>query len=127
MSHNALPYDIKLSQEIQRGILAGVPISVIFDKIKDMANAPRSYTTFYKLYAKDIALARAMIHESIGSAIMDKALVDKDLNAMMFVAKTKLGWNDKIILEEKDPNAIDHDTTAIDDLMAKLGIEQEDN
>lgn len=104
-------------------ILAGVPITVIFDKIKDMSNAPRSYTTFYKLYAKDIALARAMLHESIGGQIMQKALGDKDLNALIFVAKTKLGWNDKIIVEERDPNAVDENTSAIDDLMAKLGIE----
>ena len=104
-------------------ILAGVPTTIVFDKIKDMANAPRSYTTFYKLYAKDIALARAMVHETIGGKIMDKALKDNDLNALIFVAKTKLGWNDKIIIEERDPNATDENTSAIDDLMAKLGIE----
>ena len=127
MSNQSLPHDIKLSKEIQRMILAGVPISIIFDKIKDMANAPRSLTTFYKIYSRDMALARAMLNESVGSKIMDKALVDGDLNALMFVAKTKLGWNDKIIVEERDPNAIDENTSAIDDLMAKLGIEPEEN
>lgn len=103
-------------------VASGVSIAIIFDTVKDMKNGPRSLATFYKIYRGDIVAARAALHEGIGTAIMQKALVDKDMKALELVAKTKLGWNEKIILEEADPNGADEYTSAIDDLLAKLNI-----
>lgn len=122
MNAQALPYDMKIAETVQRMVTSGVSVSVIFDTVKDMKNGPGSLTTFYKLYRKDLVAARAALHEGIGSAIMRKALVDNDMKALELVAKTKLGWNEKLIIEEQDPNALDENTSAIDDLIAKLNL-----
>jgi hypothetical protein len=122
MNSQALPYDMKIAETVQSMVLAGVSVSVIFDKTKDMRNGPQSLTTFYKLYRKDLVAARAQLHQAVGSAIMEKALVERDLRALELVAKTKLGWNEKLIVEEQDPNSLDENTSAIDDLLAKLNL-----
>jgi hypothetical protein len=74
----------------------------------------------YKIYRSDIAEARAGLHEGVGAAIMEKALVDRDLRALELVAKTKLGWNEKI--EVVDEDTADEDTSPIDDLIAALNL-----
>lgn len=122
MNQLSLPYDMKIAETVQSMVLAGVAVSVIFDKTKDMRNGPQSLTTFYKLYRKDLVAARAQLHQAIGSAIMEKALADRDMKALELVAKTKLGWNEKLIVEEQDPNSLDENTSAIDDLLAKLNL-----
>lgn len=126
MNAQALPYDMKIAETVQRMVLSGVSVTVIFDTVKDMKNGPQSLTTFYKLYRKDLVAARATLHEGIGSAIMEKALKDRDMKALELVAKTKLGWNEKILVEESDPNSADEYTSAIDDLLAKLNIKSDD-
>lgn len=126
MSNLPLPHDMKVAETIQRMIKAGVSMSVIFDKVKEMPNGPRSYTTFYKIYRGDIVTARANLHEAVGSLIMKKAVVDQDYRALEFVAKTKLGWNEKLVIEEKDPDGVDEDTSAIDDLIAALNLKRPD-
>jgi hypothetical protein len=122
MNQLSLPHDMKIAETVQSMVLAGVSVSVIFDKTKDMKNGPQSLTTFYKLYRKDLVAARAQLHQAIGSAIMEKALADRDMKALELVAKTKLGWNEKLIVEEQDPNSLDENTSAIDDLLAKLNL-----
>lgn len=126
MSNEPKPHDLKIAETIQRMIAAGVTMSVIFDKVKDMKNGPRSYTTFYKIYRQDIVAARANLHEGVGSILMEKALVDKDMRALELIAKTKLGWNEKVIVEERDPDSVDEDTSAIDDLLAKLNLKKKE-
>jgi hypothetical protein len=125
MNQLSLPYDMKIGETVQSMVLAGVSVSVIFDKTKDMRNGPQSLTTFYKLYRKDLVAARAQLHQAIGSTIMEKALVERDMKALELVAKTKLGWNEKLIVEEQDPNSLDENTSAIDDLLAKLNLKDQ--
>ena len=103
-------------------VMAGVSMSVIFEKIKEMPNGPRSLTTFYKHYRNDIVSARATMHEAVGSKIMQKALVDGYYPALEFVAKTRMGWNDKVIVEERDSGDLDQDTSAVDVLLAALNL-----
>lgn len=122
MGNQPLPHDLAIAVEIQRMIKAGVTMSVIFDKVKNMKNGPRSYMTFYKHYRGDIVNARATRDEAVGSVIMEKALVDKDMRALELIAKTKMGWNDKVIVEERNPDDVDEDTSAIDDLIAALNL-----
>lgn len=123
-SNQPLPYDMAIATKVQSMVASGVSIAVIFDTVKEMKNGPGSLATFYKLYRKDIISARAALHEGVGSAIVQKALVDKDMKALELLAKTKLGWNEKVILEEADPNRLDENTTAIDDLLAKLNLKE---
>lgn len=126
MTNQPLPHDLKVAETIRRMIQAGVSMSVIFDKVKDMTNGPRSYTTFYKIYRSDIADARANLHEAVGSLIMQKAVVDQDYRALEFVAKTKLGWSEKVVVEEADNDGLNEDTSAIDDLIAALNLKKPD-
>lgn len=124
MSNSPLPHDMKVAETVQRMVQAGVSMSVIFDKVKEMPNGPRSLSTFYKIYRVDIVTARANLHETVGSLIMEKAVIDKDYRALEFVAKTKLGWNEKVVVEERDPDGVDQDTSAIDDLIAALNLKK---
>jgi hypothetical protein len=94
---------------------------VIFDTVKEMKNGPGSLTTFYKLYRKDLVAARAALHEGVGNLIVQKAL-GGDVKLLELLAKTKLGWSEKLIVEEQDPNSLDENTSAIDDLLAKLNL-----
>lgn len=121
MSNQPLPHDMKIAETVQRMVASGVAVSVIFDTTKDMKNGPQSLTTFYKLYRKDLVAARATLHEGVGSAIVQKALAG-DSKLLELLAKTKLGWSEKIIVEESDPNSLDENTSAIDDLIAKLNL-----
>lgn len=123
-SNQPLPHDMQIAQKVQSMIASGITVAIIFDTVKDMKHGPQSLATFYKIYRSDLVAARALLHEGIGSAIMQKALVDRDMKALELVAKTKLGWNEKIILEESDPNGADEYTSAIDDLLAKLNIKE---
>jgi hypothetical protein len=121
MNQLSLPYDMKIAEVVQRMVASGVAVSVIFDTTKDMRNGPQSLTTFYKLYRKDLVAARASLHEGVGSTIVAKALAG-DTKLLELLAKTKLGWSEKIIVEEQDPNSLDENTSAIDDLLAKLNL-----
>jgi len=124
MGNQPLPHDLKIAVEIQRMIKAGVSTNVIFDKVKEMPNGPRSLTTFYKHYRNDIVTARATLHEAVGSLIMEKAMVEKDYRALEFVAKTRMGWNEKVVVEERGPDDADQDTSAVDDLIAALNLKK---
>jgi hypothetical protein len=127
MSNQALPYDNKIAETIRARIAQGVTMAVLFDEVKEMKNGPGSYATFYKLYRGDIVAARAGLHAGVGAKIMEKALVDGDMRALELLAKTRLGWSEKIIVEERDPEtSVDHDTSAIDDLLTKLGLNKDD-
>jgi hypothetical protein len=121
MNSQSLPYDNKIAETVQRMVARGVAVAVIFDTTKEMKNGPQSLTTFYKLYRKDLVAARASLHEGVGGLIVQKAL-EGDTKLLELLAKTKLGWNEKIIVEEQDPNSLDENTSAIDDLLAKLNL-----
>jgi hypothetical protein len=126
MHSQALPYDMKIAETVQRMVASGVSVNVIFDTTKEMKNGPQSLTTFYKLYRKDLVAARAALHGGVGSLIVKKAM-DGDVKLLELLAKTKLGWSEKVIVEEQDPNSMDENTSAIDDLLAKLGLRDSDD
>jgi hypothetical protein len=115
---------MKIAVEVQRMTKAGVAVNVIFDKVKEMVNGPRSLTTFYKIYRGDLISAKASTHEAVGSLIMEKILVGKDYRAMELFAKTKMGWNEKVVVEERGPDDADQDTSAVDDLIAALNLKK---
>ena len=123
MSNAALPYDNKIGELIRVRMAQFVTMAVIFDEVKEMKNGPGSYTNLYRIYRTDIVQAKALRSGAVGSKIVQKALVDGDMRALELLAKTRMGWSEKVIIEESDPDSdIDHDTSAIDDLLAKLGL-----
>lgn len=126
-----MSYQLPKSQEIVDAItakiMAGVPVTIIFDEIKDWKDGPKSYTTFYKIYRKDISYARGLLHQTVGKTIYDKAVVDKDMAALTLLAKGRLGWSEKHIVETADPDEEDKDTGPIESLFEKLKIKYPGN
>lgn len=116
-----------IASAVQAKVLAGVPISVIFDEIKDWRNGPKSYATFYKIYRTDIATARGLLHQTVGETIYKKAVKDEDLGALSLLAKGRLGWSEKTIITESDPTEEDKDTGPLESLFEKLKLKFPDN
>lgn len=120
-----VPFVQEIADEIERLFKAGVKLKVIFDYIQKYDDAPRSYDTMAKLYKQTIASARADIQSEMGGVVISAAR-EGDWKAAEFFLKTKAGWNQTIEVEEVDSDDKE-ETGAIDDLIALLGIEQEDD
>jgi hypothetical protein len=120
-----LPHNIKIAADIRAKIKAGVSMRVIHDYlVGKYPDAPRSYQTLYKVYRDDIADARADIQAQIGSVVVNKAL-DGDLKAAELYLRSKAGWNPTLKIVEEDAEDINEDTSAIDDLVALLGVNKD--
>jgi hypothetical protein len=120
-----LPHNMKIAADIRAKIKAGVSMRVIHDYlIGKYQDAPRSYQTLYKVYRNDIADARADIQAQIGGVVVNKAL-DGDLKAAELYLRSRAGWNPTVKVEETDPDDVNEDTSAIDDLMKALGATKE--
>lgn len=115
------PHNQTIATKIRAGIKAGVSMRVIFDEIQKYKDAPRSYTTFYKVYREDIADARSDIQTKVGNVVV-KAALDGDIKAAELFLRSRAGWNPTVKVVEEDPEDVSEDTGAIDDLLALLGI-----
>lgn len=126
MPNYKIPHSIEVAAVIRANVAAGVPMRITFDQIKEMKNGPRSYKTLYSTYRGDIVDARATLHAVVGQAIMNKALVDGDMQALTLIAKGRLGWNEKILVEEVDSDDVDEDSSAVDAILAMLKLKKLD-
>lgn len=116
-------HNMEISAYILSRVSNGVPVTTVFNYCKETwpVIAPRSLTTFYKVYRLELAQAKASMHD-VGDLIFKRAR-EGDMQAMTLVAKGKLGWNDKVVVEV-DPEEINEDTGAIDDLINLLNIKK---
>ena len=123
MVQYSLPHDLEIAAYILSRVSNGVPVTTVFNYCKETwpIIAPRSLATFYKIYRLELAQAKASMHD-VGDLIFARAR-EGDMQAMTLVAKGKLGWNDKIIVEA-DLEEINEDTGAIDDLINLLNIKK---
>jgi hypothetical protein len=122
MPNYKIPHSLEVAAVIRANVAAGVPMRITFDQIKEMKGGPRSYKTLYSTYRGDIVDARASLHAVVGKAIMDKALVDGDMQALTLIAKGRLGWSEKLLVEEVDSDDVDEDNSAIDTILAMLKL-----
>lgn len=120
----ALKHNLVIATYVRRAIKAGVSMKVILDHIQKYDHAPSSMNGLYKTYRNDIADARSDLGMEIGEAIMEKALVEKDLKALELVARSKLGWSPTQTVVEADPDEVNEQTGAIDDLIALLALKK---
>ena len=118
-----LKHKMNIATEVRRKIQAGVSMKVILDDIQRFEGAPTSMNSLYKIYRNDIAEARSLIHEQVGSVVVGKAL-EGDLKAAELFLRSKAGWNPTIKVEEVDPEEANEDTGAIDDLLALLNMKK---
>lgn len=116
-----LKHNLHIATYIRKAIRAGVSMKVILDEIQRFDNAPSSMNGMYKTYRQDIASARAEIQEAVGSVVVAKAL-DGDLKAAELFLRSKAGWSPTQTIVEAEPETENEQTSAIDDLIALLGV-----
>jgi hypothetical protein len=119
-----VPFVQEIADDIERLFKSGVKLKVIFDYIQKYDDAPRSYDKMANLYKQTIASARADIQSEMGGVVISAAR-EGDWKAAEFFLKTKAGWNQTIEVEEVDSEEKE-ETGAIDDLIALLGMTEED-
>ncbi len=115
-----LIHNLKIATYIRKAIRAGVSMKVILDEIQRFDHAPSSMAGMYSAYRQDISSARADIQEAVGSVVVEKAL-SGDMKAAELFLRSKAGWNPTLKIEEVEPEDVNEDTGAIDDLLALLG------
>jgi hypothetical protein len=125
MSQYKLNHNMDIAAEILGRVSKGTPVMVVFNYCKETwpLIAPKSLATFYKVYRLELAQAKANMHSDVASVIFDKAVNERDMQALALIAKGKLGWNDKVTVET-DPEEVNEDTGAIDDLINLLNIKK---
>jgi hypothetical protein len=66
----------------------GIPV----EQIAHVACMTRD--NLYKHYRHDMMTGRLLSNELVGSVLLEKATVDKDTAALIFWAKTQMGWKE---------------------------------
>jgi len=132
MSNHTLPYNPEIAKKVKAQVRAGVPVRTIFASIQHHANAPSSYTTFYKLYKMDMEMARGAAIEAIGNKVANQALNgDEDAGntwkAREFYIRNQGGWTPKETVETREVGSEDEEEeSAVNALMKALGKSTED-
>lgn len=117
---SAVPYDGRIAAKVKELVLAGVPRSQIHGAIQKYQNAPRSMTTFYKLYRDDMDEVQGGLIARIGSKVIKQA-EEGDFKSQQFYLETQGGWNKKDIHVNVDVDGTQVDEGALEKLMGALG------
>lgn len=119
-NNGALPYDQRIANFVREKERAGVSRTKIFHAVQKFQNAPRSLTTFYKLYRDDMEEVHAEVAEKIGNVVVEQA-IKGDFKAAEFFLRSKGGWSpsstENVVIDDDK----DVDTTAFDKLLRLLG------
>lgn len=123
-----IPHRKPIAKHITRRIKEGVTIKVIMDEIQSFQDAPKSLPTFYKVYAEDIAKARGEYQGWLGSVANERIAGGSD-RILELALRSKAGWNPQqsVTVTEGDPDELDEDTSAIEELKTLLGRGKSDN
>jgi hypothetical protein len=114
----SLPYCGKIAAKVREYEASGVARGAIFDSIQHYQNAPKSMTTFYKLYRKDMDSVHAETVKEIGGKVVEQAKAG-DFKSQELYLRSKGGWSPQStenFVEDKDV-----DESALDKLMSLLG------
>lgn len=122
---NALKYRKDIENAVRKGIKNGATIKQILDRISHMQEAPQSANGLYKIYGPVIEEERANFADYVGGAIRQK-IQEGDSKIIEFTARSKLGWNPSIKIEETDAGEEDEDKDAVSRLAALLGRDEDD-
>lgn len=71
---------------------AGVSVKDIFAAIQTHQAAPKSMTTFYRLYRQDMDTAKGEVVEKIGNKVVQQAL-EGDFKSQELYLRSKGGWS----------------------------------
>ena len=120
-----LPYSKDIEKHIIKCVNGGVSMKDTLLSMQHMQNAPGAVSTLYKIYGHVVHKARADLNADVGSKVIKQAL-DGDFKSQELFLRSKAGWSPKETVETSE--AIDDDlgSSAIDELMALLGIEPDE-
>lgn len=130
---NELPYSERIAQRV-RELAPTCSVKDIVSSISHMQYAPGSYTTFYKLYRKDLDEAKGNITKQIGDKLINTAINgDEDSpfthKSREFYLDRQGGWNKKTVEETREVGPEEEENeSAVNALLAALGkgIDEED-
>lgn len=126
MKNNKLKYSEVIATKVKDGVRNGVSIRDLLASIQKYQNAPRSMSTFYKLYGEDIAEVKVDVIGKVGGVVVQKAL-EGDFKAAELFLRSKGGWSPtQTNIEVEQDEDQDMDEAAIDSLLALLGKEPDD-
>jgi hypothetical protein len=118
-------YDNKIAEELYRGILKGVSVSKIYDKISHWVNCPQDKSTIYVKYKKVIAEARVAYDERI-LGYADERMKEGSDKLIELALRSKVGWNPTTKIQEVTEEDADENLDALSILMEKLGKNKEE-
>lgn len=121
-----------VENHILRCIEGGVGVREMIASMQHLQDAPKSLSTLYKIYGDVIHAKRADISTKVGKRVIDHALEgDMESKSTQWAAelflRSKGGWSPTNTVVESD-GSYDEDTdeSAVDSLMAMLGINVEE-
>ena len=121
---NALGYCGKIAARVREGVAAGLTRKDILNSIQSYGNAPKSFTTLYKIYGEDIEDVSFKMKSEIGNAVM-KGVREGNPKLVEFAARAKAGWNPVERIQEVDDDDLEENSDAITTLAQLLGKEVE--
>lgn len=129
-----LPYREAIAKKV-REMAATHSVAKIHEAILHMQYAPKSYSTFYKLYGQDLTEARDGLITKVGNLVYDNALrTDEDAvdNPLVqkdrhFILERKGGWNKTETVQNREVGTeAEEAESAVKALMSALGKKTED-
>ena len=125
-----MPHSEIIAKHVRKGISSGVHVKDIMASIQKYANAPKSSSTFYKLYMDDMAEVKFDTNAAVGNIIVQAAL-EGDIKAAELYLRSKAGWSPTNTVEEREVGSEEEeDRSAVEEIMTRLGKstdEHEDN
>lgn len=120
---SALKYRKDIENRVREGLRNNLTKQAILDSISHMNEAPRSFTTLYKIYGNVIEEESYANQVEIGSALRRKIQAG-DSKLIEFAARTKMGLNPTTQIKEVDEESENKD--AISRLAQLLGKDTSD-
>lgn len=120
-----IEYNATIGSEVYSAIRAGVSVRDIFFGTQDKwgVQAPKSMTTFYKLYRGDMDRARAETVEAIGNRVVDQAL-SGDVKSQELYLRSKGGWSpNETVNQGEAESELEEAENAMEALKRLLGKE----
>ncbi|MCJ8336748.1 MAG: hypothetical protein MJH10_21405 [Epibacterium sp.] len=116
-----------ITRLVRKGIKEGVSVARIHAHIKNMKDAPQSYTTFYKLYGEDMDEVRFEINAAVGKTVIDQALAG-DFKSQELYLRSRADWSPSSHEKKQEVGTEEEENeSAVNALMAALGKEADDD
>jgi len=117
-----LPKNPNITRRVREGIKGGVAVTQIFKSCRNMANAPQSYTTFYKLYREDMDEVKFDIDRKVGKTVINQAM-SGDFKSQELYLRSRAGWAPSSHVQEQEVGTEEEENEGVvDRLTGLLGL-----